>query len=125
MTDSSNSDSKEEFAKRLYRLMLKRGMTQSDLARESGLSRGNISTYVRGTSLPKGLFLQKIADALSVELDELLPEGKHAETSPFVTRISPDGRKMHIKADIWLPTSVGAQIVQLLAEHGPLSEGET
>lgn len=64
---------RQEFARRLAKTILDRGWSQSDLARASGLGRDAISTYIRGRSLPGPTNLSKIANALSVGTDELLP----------------------------------------------------
>ena len=59
--------SKQEFGKRLYKLMLERGWHQSELARQSGLPRDSISVYVRGKSLPTPTSLQALARAFGVQ----------------------------------------------------------
>ena len=35
----------------------------------------------------------------------------------YAMKVSADGRKMRLTADVWLPTAVGAQIISLLTEH--------
>lgn len=64
---------KTVFARCLYNMALQRGWNQADLARESGLGRDVISTYFRGRSLPGPKNLNKLADALECEPQELLP----------------------------------------------------
>ena len=64
---------KQEFGKRLFALMMKKGMNQSDLARAAKLGRDSISTYVRGRSAPSPQNLDKLCAALSVAPDELYP----------------------------------------------------
>ena len=70
---------KQEFGKRLYNLMLRKGWHQSELSRQSGLPRDSISVYIRGKSLPTPLSLKQLADALGVTSEELLPN--HAESA--------------------------------------------
>ncbi len=70
---------KQEFGKRLYNLMLRKGWHQSELARQSGLPRDSISVYIRGKSLPTPLSLKQLADALDITPEELLPN--HAESA--------------------------------------------
>ena len=65
--------SKQEFGKRLYALMLEKGMNQSDLARAAKMGRDSISTYVRGRSVPTPQNLERLCEALSVAADELYP----------------------------------------------------
>lgn len=64
---------KQEFGRRLERIMLEKGMTQADLARASDLGRDSISIYIRGRSFPTPTSLQKLARALNVEYQALLP----------------------------------------------------
>ena len=64
---------KQQFGKRLYKLMIEAGMNQSELAKAAKLSRNQISTYVRGTSFPTALSLKAIARVLKVDPDILLP----------------------------------------------------
>lgn len=64
---------RQEFGRRVYQLMLAKGWRQSDLARRSGLGRDSISTYIRGRSFPEPVSLQKMAKALGVTSEELLP----------------------------------------------------
>ena len=64
---------KQEFGKRLFALMMEKGMNQSDLARAAKLGRDSISTYVRGRSAPSPQNLDKLCAALSVSPDELYP----------------------------------------------------
>lgn len=76
---------KQEFGKRLYKLMLARGWHQSELARQADLPRDSISVYIRGKSLPTPTSLQALASALSVTAEELLPnhlEGAIDEDMP-------------------------------------------
>jgi transcriptional regulator with XRE-family HTH domain len=63
-----------DFSNRLQAVLLEKGLTQSDLAREADLGRDAISTYVRAISMPEPKNLHKIAKALKVPLSRLLPE---------------------------------------------------
>lgn len=64
---------KQEFGKRLYRLMIGKGWTQSELARQAGLPRDSISVYVRGRSLPTPVNAEKLARAFGVSSRDILP----------------------------------------------------
>lgn len=70
---------KQEFGKRLYNLMLRKGWHQSELARRANLPRDSISVYVRGRSLPTPTNLAILADTLGVRPEELLPN--HVESA--------------------------------------------
>ncbi len=70
---------RQEFAKRLYRLMLEKGWNQSELGRQSGLPRDAISGYIRAKTTPTPLNLQALATALDLKPEELLPN--HIESA--------------------------------------------
>lgn len=54
-------------------IMAEKGMLQKDLARESGMSRGNLSTIINGKNCqPRTIF--KIAKALGVSVAEILED---------------------------------------------------
>jgi transcriptional regulator with XRE-family HTH domain len=79
---------KLEFGRRLMQLTLEKGWNQSDLARAAGLGRDAISTYVRGRSFPEPRSLKRIADALGLSTEQLLPNivamAMDADTSPML-----------------------------------------
>ncbi len=70
--------SKQEFGRLLYRKMLERGWSQSDLARKSGIAKDSISNYIRGKALPFSLNLQKLADVFGESPADLLPNSLEA-----------------------------------------------
>lgn len=70
---------KQEFAKRLYRLMLKRGWNQSELARRADLPRDSVSTYIRAKVMPTPQSAQRLARALGITPEELMPN--HVEST--------------------------------------------
>jgi transcriptional regulator with XRE-family HTH domain len=83
----SNSNM-EEFQKKLKLTREKRGLSQSDLARISGLQPSAISHFENGRRSPSFDNLKIIADALSVSLDYLL--GREPESGaggPTMQRI--------------------------------------
>lgn len=59
-------------------LRTEKGLSQSDLANQSGVSRVMIGKYERGEALPSIGAAKKIADALGVSLDYLVGEGINA-----------------------------------------------
>lgn len=85
---------KQEFGKRLYNLMIRKGWHQSELARQSGLPRDSISVYIRGKSLPTPTSLPALALALGISTEELLPnhiEGAIDEDHPSMEfKVSPN-----------------------------------
>lgn len=80
---------KQEFAGNLRREMEARGLTQADLARESGLSPALIYKYYHGKSLPGPSKADRLAEALDTYKEELLPDG-----APGSRRYSPDSDRL-------------------------------
>lgn len=99
---------KQEFGKRLYNLMLRKGWHQSELARQCGLPRDSISVYVRGKSLPTPASLALLADALGVKPDELLPN--HTESA-----IDADNPAMEMKVSPNAPHAAWLRINRLVS----------
>lgn len=64
---------KQEFGRKLLALLQEKGWNQSDLARAADMGRDNISCYVRGRTLPDPKSLAKVAKALGVKPQDLLP----------------------------------------------------
>uniref|UniRef100_A0A7C1NX76 Helix-turn-helix domain-containing protein n=1 Tax=Agrobacterium albertimagni TaxID=147266 RepID=A0A7C1NX76_9HYPH len=114
---SENPD-KDAFGRHVYKLMLAKGLNQSELARLAGLERNRISAYVRGLALPTGLSLTKLAKALGVDPNDLLPDARLSDSPPPVSVIfSPDHSKVRITVDTWLPTAIGTEIIKQIGEH--------
>ena len=68
---SSRRISNVQFGRRLYGLILERGWNQSELARQAGIPRDSVSTYIRGRSYPNADSLKRLADALRIPVAEL------------------------------------------------------
>lgn len=99
---------KQEFGKRLYNLMLRKGWHQSELSRQSGLPRDSISVYVRGKSLPTPASLILLSDALGVKPEELLPN--HTESA-----IDADNPAMEMKVSPNAPNVAWLRINRLVS----------
>lgn len=58
-----------------------KGMTQEELARRSGLTRGALAMYESGASSPNAKLLPQLAEALGCTIDDLFspedPEDNH------------------------------------------------
>lgn len=63
---------KKEFARRLNKWLMVRGMTQDDLADATGISRRTINKYATGSSTPSSFALRAIAKVLDCEPGELI-----------------------------------------------------
>lgn len=99
---------KQEFAKRVYQLMLGKGWNQSELSRRSGLPRDSISVYIRAKSLPTPGNLQKLADAFGVKSDELLPN--HLESA-----IDEDNPSFEMRVSTSLPSKAWVRVNRLVS----------
>lgn len=88
LTGNRNGDQiiRDQFAKRLYRAIVNKGWTQSELARQANLTRNAVSTYVTARTLPTPSNLDALAKALGVAAEELLPPVAEA-LAPAVSAI--------------------------------------
>lgn len=59
------------FGRRLKILMVDRGMTGTELAERSGITRQMVSNYVHGSVVPSLPTACKIASALGISVDDL------------------------------------------------------
>lgn len=113
---------KDEFARRLYELMLAKGWRQADFARASGLPRNAISVYLRGASLPNPESLKALAKALDVKPDELLPnytESAIERDNPEIDmRVSPgDPKHAWLRINRLVSTGLAVKILNMIADE--------
>lgn len=64
---------RQQFARKLIKLRTEKDWTQSDLARFAGIHRGLVSTWEKRQSTPTAENLARVAKALGVTEDELMP----------------------------------------------------
>lgn len=110
---------KQEFGRRLYALMLEKGWRQSELARRAGIQRDSVSVYVRGRSFPTPLNLSKMAKALGVNPEDLLPntlETAIRDDEPdFEMKVSPgDTTRAWVRLNRMLTLKTAVQIAALV-----------
>ena len=60
------------FARRLYKKMVMKGITQDVLAWKTGVSQATLSKYISGQVMPGVFKLQKIAKVLGCDINELI-----------------------------------------------------
>jgi transcriptional regulator with XRE-family HTH domain len=65
-------DAPFDLAKNVYRLRVRCGMTQSDLAKLAGIRQPRIAEIERGDANPRLRTLARIASALGVDVDDIL-----------------------------------------------------
>lgn len=121
---------KQEFGKRLYRLMTGKGWNQSELARRADLNRDAISTYVRGRVLPTPVSLQALAKALGVAPDELLPN--HVESAidadqpAFEMKVSPSAPNMAwLRVNRLVSVATAVKVAELLQDDDAFDRGRS
>ncbi len=118
---SPTQPSKDEFARRLYTLMLGKGWRQSDLARQADLPRDSISVYMRAQSLPTSDNLRKLAQALDVSPDKLWHD-----TSGGNEIVDDTPGTMRLRIDRVVRLATATKILQLLeADAGAANESES
>lgn len=120
---------KQDFGKRLYALMLSKGWTQSELARQADLPRDSVSTYVRGKSLPTPVSLEKLASALGVEPAELMPN--HVESAidndmpALEMKVSPNQPGVAwLRVNRLVTTQTALKIMTLLEDDNAIDVGK-
>lgn len=113
------------FAQRLNKLMLQKGWTGAELAREASkhapqrkeLGRHLISSYLRGSSEPTGANLQYVAKALGVRTDDLLPPLPGMGESPqFATVTSGLDGKTRLVVDAEIDAETALKVLTLVRE---------
>lgn len=67
----SEDECRNEFGRRLYRIMWLKGVTQLELSQMTGISQSIISGYMTGKHTPSFYNVDKIAKALNLSMDEL------------------------------------------------------
>jgi len=110
---------RQEFGNRLYRLMVERGWNQSELARQTNLTRDSISTYIRGVTLPTPKSLQALADTFGLQPVDLLPNAMESavdEDNPSlemrVSASAPDAAWLRVNRLVSLATA--AKVIEII-----------
>lgn len=98
---------KQEFARRLYKLMRSKGWRASELARQAGLERAAVSTYMNAHSMPSAASLNKLANALDTTPEDLLP-------NTVESAIDEDIPAFEIKASVSAPGAAWLRVNRLV-----------
>lgn len=67
------------FGQKIYFLRTKRGLTQTELAKLTGLSQGRIAQYEKGNTAPAGKALIDLSKALNIKPEILIDDAKVVE----------------------------------------------
>jgi transcriptional regulator with XRE-family HTH domain len=131
-TEEGKYGARKEFSRRLQNAMIKKGLSQTELAAacrnvakdDVRFERDTISTYIRAIALPSPKRLSVIAQVLGVEPRDLLPTD-FVPVAFSEPQRSPS-RKFESLSDgtVWLtvnqavPFDVALKIMELLKTHG-------
>lgn len=110
---------RKEFATRLQRALQQRKWRQVDLACAAGIGRDSVNSYIRGRMLPGQDKLEKIAKALRMEPQELMPSRSkmlaERESPPLEIRQSSEGPgKVRIKVNQEMTLDQASRILDVL-----------
>lgn len=123
----------QEFARRLYKLLIEKGWSQSDLARRAfgtkldergykvAKGRDRISVYLRGAGYPEPKTLAKIAKVLGVSMEALAPD-IHSATidrerpEVMIHQAAGHSDKVHLIVNKIVPSSVATRVMDLINE---------
>lgn len=124
LSDNRDGDQivKDAFAKRLYRAIVDKGLTQSEVARRAGLNKAAISSYATARSLPTPTNLNKLAKVLEVAPEELLPPiGDLVNDNPVHIDVASmkavgDGGLSRLQINKIIPTPMALDILRLVSQ---------
>ena len=68
----SQDEWKRKFRERLLNILEEKNMSQSELARKSGLSVSRISDYIKMKAVPTIFAVVNMADALDMKIEDLI-----------------------------------------------------
>lgn len=123
----------QEFARRLYKALVEKGWSQSDLARRAfgtktdergykvAKGRDRISVYLRGAGYPEPRTLQKIAKVLRMSVEDLAPE-IHSATidrerpEVMIHQAAGHSDKVHLVVNKIVPYLVATKVMDLINE---------
>lgn len=122
--------SKSPFAERLQRLMLEKGLSQSDLAREVwgtmtdergytvARNRQMLTKYLTGKAEPRMSTVRKMSEALHVSLADLDPQSDPVNRPGSGVYVEPvDRRNARLQLNIVAPKTVIREVVKMLSEY--------
>lgn len=72
-----------EFGRWLRQQMVTYPMSQADLARRAGVSAGMLSGWINGRRVPSPESCDRLADALGLDLDDMLSRAGHRPRLPI------------------------------------------
>lgn len=121
----------EQFARRLHEAMIRKGLSQSDLAAEIwgrtkdargydvAKGRDRISVYLQGKSLPDPKNLARLAEVLEMSVEELAPNVTAAtveKENPEIamTMVAGHADKVFLRVNMLVPLAIASEAIALL-----------
>jgi len=123
--DKLGREFRARFGERLRLLMVGKGWNQSELARQAGLPRDSISTYIRGAVYPTPKSMASLSDALGMTVEDLAGS-KYGEamdgSNGLVVKVeslqdSPGKSQLTINAVV--SSSIAARVFELVHQEQP------
>jgi transcriptional regulator with XRE-family HTH domain len=128
----------EMFSRRLHEAMIKKGLSQSDLAAmiwgrtkdqrgyDVAKGRDRISVWLRGKAIPDPQNLKKLADTLELDVAELAPDITAAtveKENPEIamTMIAGHADKVFLRVNMLVPLALASKVIAMLSEARPTS----
>lgn len=105
----ARQQAKQTLSRKIRLRLLELNMTPAELARKAGLSRDNVSTYMRASSLPSTESLAMLAHGLDMKPEDLLP------TRLDATYSDPDKPTLEITATTGHPGKARLVVDQLVS----------
>ena len=102
--------------------MSSRELRPSEVARRAGIGRDSLSLYMNAKTLPTAVSLRKIADALGISAEELMPgtgeRGPDRLIAPEfeMTALSNNAELSWLRINKLVSTGCAMQVIQLLIE---------
>lgn len=124
----------DNFARRLHAAMARKGMSQSDLAREMwgvyvdkrgyevARNRDRISVYLRGAGYPEQANLEKMAEILGIDAKELAPDLTAAAVDRdnpelALTAVAGHHDSVYLRVNKLVSLELAAKIATMISEY--------
>lgn len=85
-------DRNKQFARNLKKILYEKQLLQVDLANRLGITKGTVSGWCNGVSVPRGELMTRLLQTLNVSLDELTGASQTAPAKGSVLRVPILGR---------------------------------
>lgn len=110
---------RQEFGRRLHKILLERRWNQSELARQAGMKRDSISAYINGKRWPTPASQKAMADALGTSVDELFPNAVMHRIDDEVPSFEMKVAAGHpgqawVRVNRWMTMSAATKIAEIL-----------